>query len=117
MPFDLSGDVNLDVTHMEGLRLGSDPESPQEYTPDVLILPSRLKQFSKVCLRFCHCVLCGLTDLGQVVDNTVVVNPSFLTKGFHSILDYQGHGASARREKISVSIVNNVPPTQPTQNP
>ncbi|KZP31431.1 DNA polymerase alpha, subunit B [Athelia psychrophila] len=99
VPFDLSGDVNLDVTHMEGLRLGSDPESPQEYTPDVLILPSRLKQFSKV------------------VDNTVVVNPSFLTKGFYSILDYQGHGASARREKISVSIVNNVPPTQPTQNP
>ena len=45
VPADLSADVNLDVSHSDGLRL--DPGSEQ-HAPDVLLLPSKLKQFTKV---------------------------------------------------------------------
>lgn len=48
VPLELSSDVNLDISHSDGLRLGSDPDGIKEYAPDVLILPSRLKHFSKV---------------------------------------------------------------------
>jgi len=47
-PQDLSAEVNLDMTHIDGGRM-VDNESDLDYAPDVLILPSRLKQFSKVC--------------------------------------------------------------------
>ncbi|KAL0580868.1 DNA-directed DNA polymerase alpha subunit pol12 [Marasmius crinis-equi] len=42
---DLTAEVNLDVTHSEGLKL--DAEDEVEYAPDVFILPSKFKQFSK----------------------------------------------------------------------
>lgn len=44
-PLDLSHEVNLDVSHLEHLALCHKGES----APDVLIVPSRLKHFSKVC--------------------------------------------------------------------
>ena len=40
--------MNIDISHLEGLKLGSDLDSAQEYAPDILIVPSRLKHFSKV---------------------------------------------------------------------
>lgn len=46
-PLDLSHEVNLDVSHIDGVRMVD--EGDLDYAPDVLILPSRLKQFSKVC--------------------------------------------------------------------
>ena len=61
VPLDLAHEVNLDVTHSEMLYLapqddnleeGShDPKDPSKArcAPDVLIVPSRLKHFSKVC--------------------------------------------------------------------
>ncbi|WOO78183.1 DNA polymerase alpha subunit B [Vanrija pseudolonga] len=54
-PENVSHEVNLDVTHWNLLRL---PES----APDVLILPSKLKHFSKV------------------IDSSLVVNPGHLSK-------------------------------------
>lgn len=45
MPQDLSHEVNLDVTHSEHLKLCNDRLG---HLPDVLISPSRLKQFAKV---------------------------------------------------------------------
>ena len=42
--------MNLDVSHSDGLKLVNE-ENP--ISPDVLILPSRLKQFVKVWLAFC----------------------------------------------------------------
>ena len=45
-PVELSSDVNLDISHSAGLRM--DPGS-EEYAPDVLFLPSKFKQFKKVC--------------------------------------------------------------------
>lgn len=46
-PQDLSAEVNLDVSHSDRVRI-IDDEGPLDYAPDVLILPSRLKQFTKV---------------------------------------------------------------------
>ncbi|KAH8120686.1 DNA polymerase alpha, subunit B [Phellopilus nigrolimitatus] len=65
VPADFAADVNLDITHSEGLRL--DPNA-EEYAPDVLILPSKYKQFNKL------------------VDATWAVNPSSLTKGTYATI-------------------------------
>ena len=51
VPEDLSSEVNLDATHSDFLRIENGPEG---YAPDVLILPSKFKQFAKVCPTFCH---------------------------------------------------------------
>ncbi|KAI9635169.1 DNA polymerase alpha subunit B N-terminal-domain-containing protein [Dioszegia hungarica] len=55
VPENMAGEVNLDVTHQKLLRL-------DDTAPDLLILPSKLKHFSKV------------------VDSTLVVNPAFLSR-------------------------------------
>jgi DNA polymerase alpha subunit B len=44
-PQGLAHEVNMDVSHSDGLRL-VDGDNPNP--PDVLILPSKLKQFVKV---------------------------------------------------------------------
>jgi DNA polymerase alpha subunit B len=63
--------VNLDVTHMDLLKLG-------EGGVDVAILPSSLgKHFVKVGLSSSRL---SCTDPKQVVDSSIVVNPSLLTK-------------------------------------
>lgn len=46
-PLDLAHEVNLDVSHFDGLALAYNAEDPP---PDVLVLPSRYKHFSKVAL-------------------------------------------------------------------
>lgn len=47
-PSELASEVNLDITHFEGVRMVD--EGDLDYAPDVLILPSRLKHFTKVRL-------------------------------------------------------------------
>jgi DNA polymerase alpha subunit B len=66
-----ASEVNLDVTHFGLLKM----DGPQ---PDLLILPSKLKHFSKVS----HALLVdmGLVLMVQIVDSTLVVNPSHLAK-------------------------------------
>ncbi|KAH9936258.1 DNA polymerase alpha/epsilon subunit B-domain-containing protein [Fomitopsis serialis] len=87
VPLDLSHEVNLDVTHMERLNLDIDGANTNQ-APDVLILPSRLKQFSKV------------------VDSTVVVNPSFLTKGsYASLVCTNPEIGSSLGDRIKAEIV------------
>jgi DNA polymerase alpha subunit B len=49
VPVDMSHEVNLDVSHAEGLNLSC--EIDDEYAPDIFILPSRLKSFTKVWFR------------------------------------------------------------------
>ncbi|KIK88801.1 hypothetical protein PAXRUDRAFT_688122 [Paxillus rubicundulus Ve08.2h10] len=82
-PFDLAHEVNLDVAHSEGLRL---VESEDECTPDVLVLPGRLKHFSKV------------------VDTSVVINPSFLTKGTYATMSYTGQASGLAKDRITINI-------------
>ena len=45
MPQDLSQEVNLDMSHSDGFKMVDDE---LDYAPDVMILPSKLKQFFKV---------------------------------------------------------------------
>ncbi|KAH9854731.1 DNA polymerase alpha subunit B [Lenzites betulinus] len=98
VPLDLSHDVNLDVSHSDLLYLvpQDDDEEAAEVgdgdarprcAPDVLVVPSRLKHFAKV------------------VDGTVAVNPSFLTKATYAVLEYAGHGAPGpAKDRIKVEI-------------
>ncbi|KAJ3879965.1 DNA polymerase alpha/epsilon subunit B-domain-containing protein [Lentinula edodes] len=66
VPLDLCSEVNLDVTHSVGLRLDNEME---DVAPDVLFLPSRLRQFCKT------------------VHTTTAINPSTLVKGVYSTID------------------------------
>lgn len=47
-PADVSSEVNLDMSHFDDVRMVD--EGDLDYAPDLLILPSRLKQFAKVFL-------------------------------------------------------------------
>ena len=47
-PSELSSEINLDMSHFDNIRIVDDEDL--DYAPDVMILPSRLKQFSKVIL-------------------------------------------------------------------
>ncbi|KAI0754917.1 DNA polymerase alpha, subunit B [Daedaleopsis nitida] len=99
VPLDLAHEVNLDVSHSdllylapeddeeeEGVGSSADP-SPAKCAPDVLVIPSRLKQFSKV------------------VDHTVAINPSSLTKSTYAVLEYAGHTAPGPvRDRLKVEI-------------
>ncbi|THH31178.1 hypothetical protein EUX98_g3002 [Antrodiella citrinella] len=71
-PQEMAHEVNLDITHSELLNICARSASD---APEVLISPSRLKQFSK------H------------VDGTTFVNPSFLTKGTYAMLRYDAETA------------------------
>lgn len=120
VPLDLAHEVNLDVTHSELLNIGPSDDEEDETTsdpskarcaPDVLVIPSRLKQFSKVCVS---CGAIATYDMGkdegtdawaQVVDNTVVINPSFLTKSTYAVLEYAGHASPGpARDRLKVEI-------------
>ncbi|KAJ7163302.1 DNA polymerase alpha/epsilon subunit B-domain-containing protein [Mycena filopes] len=70
VPLELAAEVVLDVTHSDGLRLGGGGEDgAPECAPDVLIVPSRFKQFTKT------------------VYTTTTLNPSFVSKGAYGVLD------------------------------
>jgi hypothetical protein len=60
VPCDLSHEINLDITHAEGLKLC---EGEEEVAPDVLVTPSRLKHFSKVRPRVSSTIF---TNYGQI---------------------------------------------------
>ncbi|KAG6910686.1 hypothetical protein DXG01_008730 [Tephrocybe rancida] len=84
VPLDLAHEVNLSVTHLTGLRLGDEIDN----APDVLILPSKLKQFSKA------------------VHSTTAVNPSFLAKGTYAKLSVASRRSGmGLKERIKTEIV------------
>ena len=67
--------LNLDVTHADLLKFGA-------MGADVVILPSALgKQFAKVSVVSRCSKSVRLIGTWQIVDSTVIVNPSYLTKG------------------------------------
>ncbi|KAH7926462.1 DNA polymerase alpha, subunit B [Leucogyrophana mollusca] len=83
VPQELAHEVNLDVTHSDGLRL---VEGEDDFAPDVLVLPSRLKHFAKI------------------VDGTTAINPSLLSKGTYATLSFTGSGSRATKERIKTEI-------------
>ncbi|KAF9077663.1 DNA polymerase alpha/epsilon subunit B-domain-containing protein [Rhodocollybia butyracea] len=85
VPYDLRGEVNLDVTHSAGLKLDGEVE---DVAPDVLILPSRYRQFCKI------------------VHTTMAVNPSTLAKGVYSTIDVSSSApGKTLKERLKVEVV------------
>ena len=74
------------------------------YAPDVLIVPSRLKHFSKVTSATLVPLAIQLKGLFQIVDNTLAINPSFLTKAIFASLSYTGHGDGPTKSRIKVDV-------------
>ncbi|KAG6336118.1 hypothetical protein ID866_2984 [Astraeus odoratus] len=83
VPLDVAHEVNLDVTHSDGLKL---TETEDECPPDVFVFPSRLKQFSKM------------------VDSAVVINPGHLSKGTYAVLAYNGEASGLPQDRIHTEI-------------
>ncbi|KAJ3512303.1 hypothetical protein NLJ89_g3597 [Agrocybe chaxingu] len=84
VPQELSSEVNLDVTHFDSVRMVDDGEL--DYAPDVLLLPSRLKQFSKV------------------IHSTTTLNPSFLTKGTYGTLTIAPRSSGPPKERVKAEV-------------
>ncbi|KAJ7855906.1 DNA polymerase alpha/epsilon subunit B-domain-containing protein [Mycena olivaceomarginata] len=90
VPLELASEVVLDVTHSEGLRLGggeSESGDAPECAPDVIIVPSRLRQFAKT------------------VYATAALNPSFVSKGSYVVLDVAARDGSGAKARLSPRVV------------
>ncbi|KAF8158218.1 DNA polymerase alpha/epsilon subunit B-domain-containing protein [Crassisporium funariophilum] len=96
VPQDLSHEVNLDVTHSDGLRMVD--EGDLDYAPDVMILPSRLKQFSK---HF------------KVVHSTHTINPSFLSKGTYGTVSLAPRSIGTPKDRLKIEIIKLEAPPPP----
>ncbi|KAF9454852.1 alpha DNA polymerase [Macrolepiota fuliginosa MF-IS2] len=83
-PHELAHEVNLDVSHSDGLKLVDEGDpSP----PDVLVLPSKLKHFIKM------------------VHSTTAINPSFLNRGTYALLKVaEGGNASSVKQRLDCEI-------------
>ncbi|KAJ6584826.1 DNA polymerase alpha/epsilon subunit B-domain-containing protein [Mycena capillaripes] len=86
VPLELAAEVVLDVTHLDRLQLGDGTNAPQ-CAPDVLIVPSRFKQFTKT------------------VYATTALNPSFVSKGAYVVLDVAARDGSGAKAQLSPRVV------------
>ncbi|KAJ4482149.1 DNA polymerase alpha/epsilon subunit B-domain-containing protein [Lentinula aciculospora] len=85
VPLELSSEINLDVTHSAGLRLD---EESEDVAPDVLILPSRLRQFCKTA------------------NSTTAINPSALVKGVYSTVSVSSsESGKVLKERMKTKVV------------
>ncbi|PPR00448.1 hypothetical protein CVT24_004509 [Panaeolus cyanescens] len=94
-PPDLAHEVNLDMSHSQDLSMVND-ELELDYAPDILITPSRLKQFSKV------------------VHTTTAINPSFLSKGSYATISLAPLATGKPVDRIKVDIAKLENPTATT---
>ncbi|KAG7094228.1 hypothetical protein E1B28_007834 [Marasmius oreades] len=72
VPSDVAAEVNLDVSHSQALKLNGGDTDESEFAPDVFIILSKLKQFSKR------------------VNSTLFINPSCVSKGIYATLNFAG---------------------------
>ncbi|KAE9400427.1 hypothetical protein BT96DRAFT_992941 [Gymnopus androsaceus JB14] len=85
VPLDLMTEVNLDMTHSDGLKLDADVE---DVAPSVLILPSRYRQFCKT------------------VHTTMTINPSTLVKGVYSTINVSASSSGMTlKERLKAEVV------------
>ncbi|KAF8636025.1 hypothetical protein AX15_000185 [Amanita polypyramis BW_CC] len=82
VPMEVSPEVNLDVSHSDSLRIY---DAENQYAPDVLIVPSKLKEFSKM------------------VHSTRAINPSYVNKMKYTILRVAG-GETPAMSRITVTL-------------
>jgi DNA polymerase alpha subunit B len=94
-------DVNLDVSHSEYLKLGGP-------APDVLVLPSILRQFSKVRYSAARRNrLTRRTSMMQNVEGTAVINPSVFGKS-HIMAQLDIRADAGGNNKICDSVKVNL---------
>ncbi|KAI0689714.1 DNA polymerase alpha/epsilon subunit B-domain-containing protein [Cytidiella melzeri] len=87
VPHDVLHDVNLDVSHSEALKLGGNSIDNRQLS--VLVLPSKLKHFTKT------------------INNTTILNPSFTAKGTIASLTYEkGTGGQRVSDQFVVQIIH-----------
>ena len=97
-PTDVSHEVNLDISRSKLLDLD---RGSQDHIPHVLLVPSRLKEFSKV-RQFSQTILPGLfRRFPQRVDGATFINPSFVSKSSYAFLRYSGQ---ENEEGVNVDI-------------
>ncbi|KIL67937.1 hypothetical protein M378DRAFT_9186 [Amanita muscaria Koide BX008] len=82
VPIDVSLEVNLDISHSDGLRLCNVED---QYAPDVLILPSKLKEFAKT------------------IHSTYAINPSYINKLRYATLEVAS-GAMPVKDRINLHL-------------
>ncbi|KAF5389267.1 hypothetical protein D9757_003533 [Collybiopsis confluens] len=85
VPEELCNEINLDVTHSAGLRIDSEVDG---ISPDVLILPSKYRQFYKN------------------VNSTAAINPSTLVKGYYSSVSVATSAPGRTlKDRLNIGIV------------
>lgn len=98
-PTDVSHEVNLDISHSDGLRM---MDVDNTYAPDVLIVPSRLKEFSKVSKSISRLCSLNLSD-AQMVHSTRAINPSYINKMKYAKLHVSG-GEMPGKDRVNVTL-------------
>ena len=99
VPANDSASVNLDVSHGNLLRFNT--------SPNILILPSKLKTFNKVSSIFLFDTsICCIADRhSQIVGSTVVVNPSFVARGGATFARIVVPATSLNPQLVKVDII------------
>ncbi|KAF8349223.1 DNA polymerase alpha/epsilon subunit B-domain-containing protein [Amanita rubescens] len=82
VPTDVSHEVNLDISHSDGLRMTN---ADNTYAPDVLIVPSKLKEFSKM------------------VHSTRAINPSYINKAKYAKL-HVSSGEMPGKDRVGATL-------------
>jgi DNA polymerase alpha subunit B len=118
-PPDVSSEVNLDVSHSDGVRI-IDDEGTVDYAPDVLILPSRLKQFAKVNSDFSSINEVQADSCQtKVVHSTTTINPSFVNRGTYAVISIapRSNGTPKERTKAEILKIEAPVPAAPSAAP
>ena len=102
------------MSHSDRVRI-IDDEGALDYAPDVLILPSRLKQFAKVeqqCFgRFINSLF------SKVVHSTSTINPSFVNKGTYGVISIAPLSGGAPKQRTKSEILKIESPVPAATDP
>ncbi|PFH53387.1 hypothetical protein AMATHDRAFT_137918 [Amanita thiersii Skay4041] len=83
VPLDVSHEVNLDISHSEGLRMCDTDQN--KYAPDILLVPSKLKEFCKT------------------VHSTIAINPSYLSRARYATINVSA-GTTPAMDRVKVEL-------------
>lgn len=89
------------MSHFDNARIVD--EEDLDYAPDVLILPSRLKQFAKAGV-FCNLAHRLLIWTLQTIHSTTTLNPSFLSKGTYGTINLAPRSAGRPVNRLTVEV-------------
>lgn len=99
VPTDVSHEVNLDISHSDGLRM---LDADNTYAPDVLIVPSKLREFSKVNISISRLSSLNFSD-AQIVHSTRAINSSYINKMKYAKLHVTS-GEMPGKDRVGVTL-------------